>query len=59
MKTFDVDFQYRFPLGNRQKITCGADFRNVESLYVGGDQFTNWFPYPVFHDQLHGPVRPG
>ena len=46
MKTFDVDFQYRFPLTDRQKITCGAGFRNVESYYSGGDQFTTWFPYP-------------
>ena len=30
--TFDVEFQYRFPLGDRQKITCGADYRNVESV---------------------------
>jgi iron complex outermembrane recepter protein len=46
MKTFDVEFQYRFPLTDRQKITCGADFRNVESYYSGGDQYTTWFPYP-------------
>jgi iron complex outermembrane recepter protein len=46
VKTFDVDFQYRFPLTDRQKITCGADFRNVESYYSGGDQLTNWFAYP-------------
>ena len=39
-KTFDVDFQYRFPLTDRQKITCGADFRNVESYFPGGDTFT-------------------
>jgi iron complex outermembrane recepter protein len=46
VKTFDVDFQYRFPLTDRHKITCGADFRNVESCYTGGDQLTNWFAYP-------------
>ena len=40
VKTFDVDFQYRFPLGDRQSITCGADFRNVESHFPGGDTFT-------------------
>jgi iron complex outermembrane recepter protein len=54
VKTFDVDFQYRFPLGDRQKITCGANFRNVESLYAGGDQFTNWFPYPYFTTNYTG-----
>jgi iron complex outermembrane recepter protein len=46
VKTFDVEFQYRFSLSERQKITCGADFRNVESRYTGGDQLTNWYAYP-------------
>ena len=54
VKTFDVDFQYRFPLGNRQEITCGANFRNVDSFYAGGDQFTNWFPYPDFTTNYTG-----
>ena len=54
VKTFDVDFQYCFPLGERQKITCGANFRNVESLYVGGDQFTTWFPFPYFTTNYTG-----
>ena len=54
VKTFDVDFQYRFPWGNRQKITCGANFRNVESLYVGGDQFTTWYPFPYFTTNYTG-----
>ncbi len=44
VRTFDVDFQYRFPSGDRQKITCGAGFRNVESYYAGGDTFTTWYP---------------
>jgi iron complex outermembrane recepter protein len=54
VKTFDVDFQYRFPLGDRQKITCGANFRNVQSLYAGGDQFTNWFPFPYWTTNYTG-----
>ena len=45
-RTFDVDFQYRFPVGGRHKITCGGGFRNVESYLPGGDQLGNWFPYP-------------
>ena len=45
-RTFDVDFQYHFPLGERHKITCGGGFRNVESYFSGGDQLTNWFPFP-------------
>ena len=38
-KTFDVDFQYRFRLADRHKITCGGGFRNVDSYYPGGDSF--------------------
>ena len=45
-RTFDVDFQYRFSLGERHKITCGGGFRNVESYFPGGDQLTNYFPFP-------------
>jgi iron complex outermembrane receptor protein len=45
-RTFDVDFQYRFLVGSRHKITCGGGFRNVESYLPGGDQLGNWFPYP-------------
>jgi iron complex outermembrane recepter protein len=48
VRTFDVDFQYRFPLTQRQQITCGAGFRNVECYFAGGDTFTNWYPYPYF-----------
>jgi iron complex outermembrane recepter protein len=44
VRTFDVDFQYRFPFTERQQITCGAGFRNVESYFAGGDTFTVWFP---------------
>jgi iron complex outermembrane receptor protein len=50
VRTFDVDFQYRFPLTQRQHVTCGAGFRNVESYFAGGDTFTLWYPnpYPYF-----------
>jgi iron complex outermembrane receptor protein len=56
VKTFDVDFQYRFRLSERQKLTCGANFRNVESYYSGGDQYTTWFPnpYPYFTTNYSG-----
>jgi iron complex outermembrane receptor protein len=47
-KTFDVDFQYRFPLTERHKITCGGGFRNVDSYLAGGDTFTTWYPSPYF-----------
>ena len=26
---FDFDFQYRFPLGNRNEVICGTEYRNV------------------------------
>ena len=45
-RTFNVDFQYRFPVGERHKITCGVEYRNVESYLSGGDQLGNWFPNP-------------
>ena len=41
--TFDVDFQYRFPLGERQKITCGAGFRNIHDDLPSHDDFTVHF----------------
>jgi iron complex outermembrane receptor protein len=45
-RTFDVDFQYRFPVGDRHHITCGGGFRNIESYFSGGDQLGNWFQTP-------------
>ncbi len=48
VKTCDIDFQYRFPLGSRQSITCGAGYRNVDSYLTGGDQFGSYFPSPTF-----------
>lgn len=46
-KTFDVDFQYRFQLTDRHKITWGGGFRNIDSYLPGGDSFGNWYPYPT------------
>jgi iron complex outermembrane recepter protein len=48
VKTFDVDLQYRFVLTDRQKVTCGAEFRNVESYYPGGDMFIDYYPAPYW-----------
>ena len=58
-RTFDVDFQYRFLVGSRHKITCGAEFRHVESYLPGGDQLGNWFPSPIRDDELHHSIRSG
>ncbi|MGD0516369.1 MAG: TonB-dependent receptor [Thermoguttaceae bacterium] len=43
VKTFDVDFQYRFPLSERQKITCGAGFRGIHDALPSNDDFTQQF----------------
>jgi iron complex outermembrane receptor protein len=45
-KTYDVEFQHRFPMADRHSVTWGAGFRSVESLFIGGDQFTTYFPSP-------------
>jgi iron complex outermembrane receptor protein len=47
-KTLDIEFQYRFPLGDRHSITCGAGFRNIVSYIPGGDQFGAYMPTPYF-----------
>jgi iron complex outermembrane receptor protein len=48
VQTLDVDFQYRFPLGDHHSITCGAGFRNVVSYFPGGDTFSSYFPTPYW-----------
>jgi len=46
VRTFDVDFQYRFPLSDRQKITCGAGFRGVHDNLPSIDDFAAQFVPP-------------
>ena len=41
VKTGDVDFQYRFPLGERNSITCGAGYRYIHSFCPSEDPFTS------------------
>jgi len=43
VKTLDLDFQYRFPLTDRQKITCGVGFRNVSDELLSADDFTEHY----------------
>ncbi len=43
VRTFDVDFQYRFPLGERHKLTCGAGFRGIHDNLPSQDYFTIHF----------------
>ncbi len=43
VRTFDVDYQYRFPMGDRQHITCGASFRNTEMWDFGSNYFALHF----------------
>jgi iron complex outermembrane receptor protein len=40
VKTFDVDFQYRLPLGDRHQITCGAGYRYIHYENPSADPFT-------------------
>jgi len=40
VKTFDVDFQYRFPLGERHQITCGAGYRYIDYDCPSASPFT-------------------
>jgi iron complex outermembrane receptor protein len=34
-QTFDVDFQYRFPVGDRHNVICGAGFRDIDDHFFG------------------------
>ncbi len=56
--TLDIDFQYRFPVGDRHSITCGAAFRNVHSHFAGGDAFSAWFPQPPAVPNVTAPDAP-
>ncbi len=40
IKTFDIDFQYRFQLTDRQKITWGAGYRYIHDQLPSFDPFT-------------------
>ena len=46
VKTYDVDFQYRFPLADRHKLTCGAGFRGIHDKLITMDAFTLQFISP-------------
>jgi iron complex outermembrane recepter protein len=39
VKTYDLDYQYRFPIGERHKITCGAGFRGIHDNLPSQDFF--------------------
>ena len=47
VRTFDVDFQYRFPLGDRHRIICGAGYRHISDECFSGDPFTLSLVPPV------------
>jgi iron complex outermembrane receptor protein len=40
IKTWDIEFQYRFPMGERQAITCGAGYRNIHDQMPSANPFT-------------------
>ena len=41
VRTFDTDFQYRFPLWDRQQITCGAGYRYIHYEIPAQDPFSS------------------
>jgi iron complex outermembrane receptor protein len=44
-KTADLDFQYRFPMGERHNVICGAGYRHIDDQLVGHLPFAlNWDP---------------
>jgi len=40
VKTFDIDFQYRFPLAERHRIICGVGYRHIHDFLPSEDLFT-------------------
>lgn len=46
VRTFDIDLQYRFPLGDRHSITCGAGARNQHEYVPSKNYFTIHFTPP-------------
>jgi iron complex outermembrane receptor protein len=40
VKTYDLEFQYHFPIGERSSITCGAGYRHIFSACPSTDPFT-------------------
>jgi iron complex outermembrane receptor protein len=40
VRTYDVEFQYRFPIGERQHITCGTGYRYIHSYCPSQSPFT-------------------
>jgi iron complex outermembrane receptor protein len=40
VRTFDIDFQYRFPLAERHSIICGAGYRYIHDDCPSTDPFT-------------------
>ncbi len=48
VRTFDVEFQYRFPLGERHNVVCGAGYRNVHCECPSTDPWTLGVQPPVW-----------
>jgi iron complex outermembrane receptor protein len=51
-QTFDLDYQYRFPIGDRNNVICGASYRHMADEFVGtfasivpAEKSTNLFSY--------------
>lgn len=46
--TYDVDFQYRFPVTDRHSITCGAAFRNAFTDVTSTSYYALHFTPPAY-----------
>ncbi len=52
-QTFDIDYQYRFPLGQRHNVICGTAYRQISDHFFGDfslsvnpqERSTNLFSY--------------
>lgn len=48
VQTYDVDFQYRFPVADRHSITCGAAFRNAYTQVLSNNYYALHFTPPAY-----------
>ncbi|MBN1395675.1 MAG: TonB-dependent receptor [Pirellulales bacterium] len=47
VRTFDIEFQYRFKLSERHKMTCGAGYRYINEECPSEDPFTASIQPPI------------
>ena len=57
--TFDFDFQYRFPLGERNEVICGTGYRNVNGSTFSSNPTSMLIVLRGEHHQSLQLLRPG